>query len=84
MLTKSAVHKSKNSLQEDLNKHLITLQREQSRSEKLEKQVSGQLETHKKLVEALTKIPEDLSKELTKDGGMISTILTAEKTTNTK
>jgi hypothetical protein len=50
----------------------------------IEKQLYEQLETHKQLVNALKKLPEDLVHEFTKDGGIISNILVAEQTTHAK
>jgi uncharacterized protein with von Willebrand factor type A (vWA) domain len=84
VLTNLVAHQTINSLNADIDKHLRFLQAEQFRADRLEKELSEQLKTHKNLVGALNKIPENLAKELQKDGGIASNVLETEQKVSNK
>jgi hypothetical protein len=67
MLTDLVAYQANNSLQADIDKQLKFLQLEQNRADRLERELSDKLGTHKDLIAILNKIPENLHNELIKD-----------------
>jgi hypothetical protein len=79
MLTDLVAYQANNSLQADIDKQLKFLQLEQNRADRLERELSDKLGTHKDLIAILNKIPENLHNELIKDGGIVSSCLATEQ-----
>jgi hypothetical protein len=71
-------------LKKDLEKNLMELSRVQHNSDQLHKQLTGQLDAHKELIELLKEVPSEVFKQFTKDEGALARLLTSATTTQTK
>ncbi|EHK98940.1 hypothetical protein M7I_5231 [Glarea lozoyensis 74030] len=67
-------------LEKQIEDHLSELQGARTESERLDRQLSDHLKVHEKLVGAIGEIPVDVCKELQKEDGIFSSILSADQT----
>jgi len=71
-------------MQADVDKHLENFQKEKHNSEKLERQLEEQLKSYKELALELRRLPEVLSSDFEKEGGMLSNVSVTSQATKDK
>jgi len=71
-------------LKVELERNVLELGRERHLSEQYQKQLNAQSSSHKELVELLKNTQTSIVDDLTKEGGILTRLLTSDNTTKTK